>query len=330
MSHPVYLSSSSLPRMPEGSRDEWRGFFGPGAELEANAFFPLFWRALFSAGDLRHARFIDAYDISDEASTIDREECLADFGAEATFPYLVVDKATAVARLTERREAVIGAVGERFRPIYESFEALIAQHFADHILLRTAGLPDAGDAEAWLRADLDGIVHLQDSKALASLMADLASTTRIRSGHWPASLHRAMASGPRRSCESVSPTRGRGRPANPLQRSRPGTGSIPHWNGWALSWPRVWAWVLITSPALPGWPCWLFCARQWHWASGSRNCAIGDLTLGSRWVTRFIGGRIVRRSRPGDPSRSEPVRDRRIARPRSFFERLTETALSTG
>jgi hypothetical protein len=160
--------------MPEGSRDEWRGFFGPGAELEANAFFPLFWRALFSAGDLRHARFIDAYDISDEASTIDREECLADFGAEATFPYLVVDKATAVARLTERREAVIGAVGERFRPIYESFEALIAQHFADHILLRTAGLPDAGDAEAWLRADLDDIDHLQDSKALASLMADLA------------------------------------------------------------------------------------------------------------------------------------------------------------
>lgn len=174
MSHPVYLSSSSLPRMPEGSRDEWRGFFGPGAELEANAFFPLFWRALFSAGDIRHARFIDAYDISDEASTIDREECLADFGAEATFPYLVVDKATAVARLTERREAVIGAVGERFRPIYESFEALIAQHFADHILLRTAGLPDAGDAEAWLRADLDDIDHLQDSKALASLMADLA------------------------------------------------------------------------------------------------------------------------------------------------------------
>ncbi|QFZ83549.1 hypothetical protein GFK26_12675 [Variovorax paradoxus] len=174
MSHPVYLSSSSLPRMPEGSRDEWRGFFGDGAELEANAFFPLFWRALFSAGDIRHARFIDAYDISDEASAVDREECLADFGAEATFPYLVVDKATAVARLTQRREAVIGAVGERHRPIYESFEALIAQHFADHILLRTDGLPDAADAEPWLRADLDGVDHLHDSQALASLMADLA------------------------------------------------------------------------------------------------------------------------------------------------------------
>lgn len=224
MSHPVYLSSSSLPRMPEGSRDEWRGFFGPGAELEANAFFPLFWRALFSAGDIRHARFIDAYDISDEASTIDREECLADFGAEATFPYLVVDKATAVARLTERREAAIGAVGERYRPIYESFEALIAQHFADHILLRTAGLP-ACRTRAMPR---HGCAPTSTTSTICRTARHSQAswriwqgTTRIRSGHWPASLHRAMASGPRRSCESVSPTRGRGRPANPFQRSRP-------------------------------------------------------------------------------------------------------------
>lgn len=129
MSHPIYLSSSSLPRMPEGSRNEWRSFFGHGAELEANAFFPLFWRALFSTSDIRYARFIDEYDIDDEASAVDREECIEDFGADATYPYLVIDKAAAVARLATRREAILGAVGERYRPIYASFEALIAQHF---------------------------------------------------------------------------------------------------------------------------------------------------------------------------------------------------------
>jgi hypothetical protein len=174
MSHPIYLSSSSLPRMPEGSRNEWRNFFGDGAELEANAFFPLFWRALFDASDIRHARFIDEHDIDDEASAVDREECLADFGPDATFPYLVTDKAAGVARLAARREAVLDAVGERYRPIYESFEAFVSQHFADHILLRTRGLPDAADAEPWLRISLADLENLRDSETLASLMSDLA------------------------------------------------------------------------------------------------------------------------------------------------------------
>lgn len=37
MSHPVFLSSSALPRMPEGSRNEWRGFFGHGGDDVAGA-----------------------------------------------------------------------------------------------------------------------------------------------------------------------------------------------------------------------------------------------------------------------------------------------------
>jgi hypothetical protein len=157
MSHPVFLSSSALPRMPEGSRNEWRGFFGHGGELEANAFFPLFWRALFGADDIRHARFIDEYDIDDEAAAADRAECLEHFGAEATYPYLVTDKRTALARLASRREAILAAVGERYRPIFDCFAELIAHGFADHLLLRTSGLPDAAEAEKWLRADLAAI-----------------------------------------------------------------------------------------------------------------------------------------------------------------------------
>jgi len=174
MSHPVYLSSSTLPRMPEGSRNEWRGFFGHGGELEANAFFPLFWRALFSESDIQHARFIDAYDIDDEDSAIEREECLEEFGADAAYPYLITDKTSALQRLASRREAVIAAIGERYRPLYEGFEAWTARGFADHILLRTQGLPDAADAEPWLRAELASIDRLNDKKVLDGLMSDLS------------------------------------------------------------------------------------------------------------------------------------------------------------
>lgn len=174
MSHPVYLSSSALPRMPEGSRNEWKSFFGDGAELEANAFFPLLWLALFDEGDIRHARFIDEYDTDDEASEVDREECLQDFGADATYPYLVTDKATAVARLAQRREGVVSAIGERYRPIYEAFEAFVAQRYPQYILLRTQGLPDAADAGPGLRSELAETDRLKDSKALAGLLRDLA------------------------------------------------------------------------------------------------------------------------------------------------------------
>ncbi|MBN8753257.1 MULTISPECIES: hypothetical protein [Variovorax] len=197
MSHPVFLSSSSLPRMPEGSRNEWRGFFGHGGELEANAFFPLFWRALFSADDIRHAKFIDEYDIDDEDATVDRAECMDDFGAEATYPYLVTDKRTALARLASRREAIVTAVGERYRPIYDGFTELIAHGFADHLLLRTSGLPDAADSEQWLRASLAAIdgpdAASGEMKQLAKDLSRhdanpvwlLAGTGTTEAGPWP-------------------------------------------------------------------------------------------------------------------------------------------------
>ncbi|MBB4225134.1 hypothetical protein [Variovorax guangxiensis] len=208
MSHPVYLSSSKLPRMPEGSRNEWRGFFGRGGELEANAFFPLFWRALFSEGDIRHARFVEAYDIDDEDSAIEREECLQDYGPEAAYPYLVTDKATALSRLAARREAIVAAIGERYRPLYEGFEAWTAQGFADHILLRTEGLPDAADAEPWLRSELALVDKLNDTGALAGLVSDLsrhdtdpvwqlAGIGASPDGPWPTPAVRAIFPDPR-------------------------------------------------------------------------------------------------------------------------------------
>lgn len=208
MSHPVYLSSSKLPRMPEGSRNEWRGFFGHGAELEANAFFPLFWRALFGEGDIRRARFVEAYDVDDEDSAVEREECLEDLGAEAAYPYLVTDRATALSRLAARREAIVAAIGERYRPLYEGFEAWAAQGFDDHILMRTEGLPDAADAEPWLRSELAFIERLDDAKALAGLMSDLsrhdtdpvwqlAGIGASPHGPWPTPELRALFPNPR-------------------------------------------------------------------------------------------------------------------------------------
>ncbi|WP_198084873.1 hypothetical protein [Variovorax sp. E3] len=176
MSHPVFLSSSSLPRMPEGSRNEWHGFFGHGGELEANAFFPLFWRTLFSVDDIRHAKFIDEHDVDDESAAVEREESLQDFGADATYPYLVTGKQTALARLASRRERVLAAVGERYRPIYDGFAALIEHGFEDHVLLRTSGLPDAADAEDWLRADLASIDTLEAGRGeMPALAKDLGA-----------------------------------------------------------------------------------------------------------------------------------------------------------
>lgn len=230
MSHPVHLSSSNLPRMPEGSRNEWRGFFGDGAELEANAFFPLFWRALFSESDIRRARFIDEYDVDDEDSATEREECLEDFGPDATYPYLATDRATALKRLAARREAVITAIGERYRPLYEGFEAWSARSFNGHILLRTRGLPDAADAEPWLRTELATIDRLTDKQALGSLIPDLsrhdtdpvwqlAGIGESPNGPWPTLELRSLFPNPRQrkprqneQHEGAPPTQRQGKP----------------------------------------------------------------------------------------------------------------------
>lgn len=243
MSHPIFLSSASQPRMPEGSRNEWRDFFGHGVELEANAFFPLFWRALFGADDIRHARFIDEYDADDEASAVEREECLEDFGAEAAYPYLAIDRATGITRLAARREAIIGAIGERYRAIYESFETLIAQRFADHIVLRTRGLPDAADAEPWLRACLAEIENLPGGKALEQIRSELARHdvdpvwTLAGTGYeaWPSAALRERFPDPRKKRTGAPPM-----PSQSEESHRPHAAKTPRKAGGG--WDNVLEW----------------------------------------------------------------------------------------
>jgi len=241
MSHPVFLSSSTLPRMPEGSRNEWRGFFGHGGELQANAFFPLFWRALFSTDDIRHARFIDEYDIDDEDAAVDRAECMNDFGAKATYPYLVTDKRTALTRLASRREAILAAVGERYRPIYDGFAEMIAHGFADHLLLRTSGLPDAAEAGKWLRAAIASIdtpdAASGEMKALAKDLSAyganpvwlLSGTGSTDAGAWPTEelkglFPQADRKKPKR--DPVAP-----QAARPASKSRSWLDSVLEWVG---------------------------------------------------------------------------------------------------
>lgn len=243
MSHSVFLSSSLQPRMPDGSRNEWRGFFDSGGELRANAFFPLFWRALFSVDDIRHARFVDNYDVDDDV--IEREECLEDFGPDARYPYLVVDKRVALARLADRRERVIAAVGERYRPIYEGLQAFIDRDFRDFILLRTSGLPDAADAEPWLRADLAALDTLDSGRTLAELARDLsaygadpvwhlAGTGGSHAGPWPTPELRALF--PLEGRGPIVPSARPGLAAERAAQARPRPGKPRGWLDSALEW----------------------------------------------------------------------------------------------
>lgn len=177
MSYPVFLSSSLLPRMPEGSRNEWhKHFSGNSVELEANGFFPFFWRVLFTENDIRYARFIDEFDICDRGGAVCRNDYLSELGTEGTYPYLITNHHLAVSRLDELREKVLEAVGEQFRQVYESFEMLVRQHFPDYILLRTSCLPDMdsdSEMESWLKECVTGFDRLYDNNHLNSLLQDL-------------------------------------------------------------------------------------------------------------------------------------------------------------
>ncbi|MFE1268791.1 hypothetical protein [Streptomyces sp. NPDC058758] len=144
MSARLYLNSSREPRMPDGSAGEWAGFFDGAMELEAKDWPPLLWWAMFGSGDLAEARIAD----TEDAGSVEHEELLDAWG-EATYPYLVVDRRTALARLEGRREALLARIGPRFAPLYEEFVALVDARFAPCALLRTEAL--AGGREGGLR-----------------------------------------------------------------------------------------------------------------------------------------------------------------------------------
>ncbi|MBD0670916.1 hypothetical protein [Streptomyces sp. CBMA156] len=160
MSTRLYLDSARQPRTPDGSAGEWADFFDGAMELEAKNWPPLLWWAMFGRADLAEARIAD----TEDAGTVEHAELLEEWG-EATYPYLVVDQPTALARLRARREALTGLLGERFAPLYDEFVALVDARFGPYVLLRTEALADGGeDGEGGLRrvfeetlADLEGL-----------------------------------------------------------------------------------------------------------------------------------------------------------------------------
>ncbi|WP_031002261.1 hypothetical protein [Streptomyces sp. NRRL F-5727] len=139
MSTRLHLNSARSPRTPVGSAGEWAAFFDGSTELAAKDWPPLLWWAMFGPGDLAEARIADTEDAGTEAHA----ELLRDWG-EATYPYLVVDHRTAVARLHARREALTGRIGARYAPVYEAFTALVDARFGPYVLVRTEALADGG------------------------------------------------------------------------------------------------------------------------------------------------------------------------------------------
>ncbi|QWP75828.1 hypothetical protein J5226_19790 [Lysobacter sp. K5869] len=174
MSHPVFLESPPWPRMPEGGRGEWPGYFAQGGpSLEANARIPLFWQALFAPDDLQQARSLDEFDPDSEAVELaEFREGATRAQLEATYPYLVAERDAALTRLLARRDALLGLVGERYRPIFDAFADYVRNAYGPYLLVRTGGLPDAEDATGWLSAQLQCLVALERSGEASAPLAD--------------------------------------------------------------------------------------------------------------------------------------------------------------
>ncbi len=161
MSMPVFLDSCSYDHMPNGSLNEWASFYHPNTfELEANAFFPLFWLLLFSQENIKHARYIDDYDIDDEQSSIERDECLDDFG-DNTFPYFIVSQMNALNNLQKRKTSFLKIFGENFSESYSQFQDIIQEHYPQYILLRTNGLDLGENSEEEFKSELKHYENLE-------------------------------------------------------------------------------------------------------------------------------------------------------------------------
>ncbi len=179
MSLPVYLDSSPFDHMPNGNQNEWKDFFKPNTyEFEANAFFPLFWLLLFSQDNIKRARYIDQYDIDDERSSVDREECFDDFG-ESTFPYFIASQAQALANLEKRKAGFLKIFGQEFENKYDHFSHIIQENFPKFILLRPNGLDLGEQDEEFFRKDcivyenLEHEITMDDLKYWNDLKQDM-------------------------------------------------------------------------------------------------------------------------------------------------------------
>ncbi|AKM32262.1 hypothetical protein AB870_22370 [Pandoraea faecigallinarum] len=148
--------------MPEGRKGELKTYFSAGGpSLEANAYFPLFWRILFATEDIRFAYVIDDFDPDDDA--IEIEEFLEGAAPEerdARYPYLVTTKGLALERAARRRDNLIALLGERYRPIFDAFVDYIRSAYGGFILIRTSGLPDVTDATEGMTTELEQVAAL--------------------------------------------------------------------------------------------------------------------------------------------------------------------------
>lgn len=172
MSYPVFLNASSEPRMPDGSKNEWRNFWAADAvELEGAGWPPLLWLALFKVSDIKRARVIDDEDIDSEG-----REDLKEFG-EATYPYLLASRDSALATLASRRQAILDGMGAQAEPVLASFEALLDAEFPRFILCRTSGICDVTDAGPGLEKNLTDFDRLAagdlEGNSIVDLMTDI-------------------------------------------------------------------------------------------------------------------------------------------------------------
>ena len=148
MSMPVFLDSCSYDHMPNGSLNEWANFYSANTfELEANAFFPLFWSLLFSQNDIKFTKYIDDYDIEFKQGQLNREEYFEDFEymAQSSYPYFINSQQQALENLSKRKIGFLKIFGENFSESYSQFQQLIQDNYPQYILLRTNGLLDSDD-----------------------------------------------------------------------------------------------------------------------------------------------------------------------------------------
>jgi hypothetical protein len=150
MSNRVYFCCSDFTGLPDD--EDFDAFSNAsGIEYEASYTIPLFWLALFSAGDIALAK---QNGLDDE----DRE-----------YAYLFGDKAAGVERLRALSPAMRAALGARRFALYEEWIGRIAAEPFQHTLVRTVELDwmdDEGELERQLRAAFDDLEHARQTDDL--------------------------------------------------------------------------------------------------------------------------------------------------------------------
>lgn len=176
MSHPVFLNNASYDRMPNGSGNEWSTFFSEDRqELQANAFFPLLWMALFSVEDLRWARLVD----DDDTGSSVREEAEVE---DVRYPYLVTSQQKALGKFAQRKPRLKAELGPKYAGVVDAFEELIRSKYSPYILLRTSGLPDPEMQEPGLLAALTEMEEFGQGKPAAGFVDLSFRDVRTQSG----------------------------------------------------------------------------------------------------------------------------------------------------